>query len=134
MKATKLAMLALIALPALPGALHAQKSVAVGVYTEEQAKRGQDTFETICSECHKAEWFAEAEFKQHWAYGELFWVYDFIRTNMPYENGGTLAPQTYRDVMAYILKLRGYKAGTYELPTNDDGWMQIVFPPDPPGR
>jgi mono/diheme cytochrome c family protein len=131
MKATNVAMLALLALPALPGALQAQKSIAVGVYTEEQAKRGQDTFETICSECHKREWFAGDEFKEHWAYGELFWVYDFVRRNMPYEAAGTLAPQTYRDVVAYILKLRGFKAGTYELPTTDEGWMQLVFPPDP---
>jgi mono/diheme cytochrome c family protein len=128
MRGTKLAMLALLALPAMADPLHAQKSVAVGVYTEEQAKRGQDTFETICAECHKQEWFAGDEFKAHWAYGEVFWVYDFVRKNMPYEAAGTLAPQAYRDVVAYILKLRGFKAGSYELPTTDDGWMQLVFP------
>lgn len=132
MKLTKLAMVALVAVSSLPGVLHAQKSIATGVYTEEQAKRGQDTFETICSECHKMEWYQSAEFQEHWGYGELYWVYDFIRTRMPYEQPGTLAPQTYRDVVAYILKLRGFKAGTFELPKTDDGWMQLVFPTPPP--
>jgi mono/diheme cytochrome c family protein len=117
-----------LALPLSATAQAATKTVKDGIYTDEQAKRGQAEFEAICSACHRAEGFASAEFKEHWQWGELFWLYDFIRTRMPYEQGGTLPRQTYIDVLAYILKLNGYPAGTYELPRTDEGFLAITFP------
>lgn len=131
MVSKKLAFAAVLLSLALPLSAEAQartKTVKDGVYTEAQAKRGQAEFEAICAMCHRAEWFGGPEFKEHWGYGELFWVYDFIRTNMPYEQGGTLPRQTYIDVVAYILKLNGYPAGTYDLPTTDEGFLAITFP------
>jgi cytochrome c len=125
------AVLVSLALPVGASAQAAGKTVRDGVYTEAQAKRGQAEFEAICAMCHRAEWFGGPEFKEHWGYGELYWVYDFIRTNMPYEQGGTLPKQTYIDVLAYILKLQGYKAGTYDLPTTDEGFLAITFPKAP---
>ena len=124
-------LLVSLALPVGVSAQAAGKTVRDGVYTEAQAKRGQAEFEAICAMCHRAEWFGGPEFKEHWGYGELYWVYDFIRTNMPYEQGGTLPKQTYIDVLAYILKLQGYKAGTYDLPTTDEGFLAITFPKAP---
>ena len=118
----------LLAVPVGVQAQATTKTVRDGVYTEEQAKRGQAEFQAICANCHRAEWFGGPEFKEHWGWGELYWVYDFIRTNMPYEQGGTLPRQTYIDVLAYILKLNGYPAGTYELPRNDEGFLAITFP------
>jgi len=105
-----------------------KRSVTDGVYTTAEADRGQAAFEATCSVCHRAEWFGGPEFREHWGWGELFWVYDFVRTNMPYERGGELPPQTYRDLIAYVLKLNGYPAGQVELPRNDEGWMEIAFP------
>jgi mono/diheme cytochrome c family protein len=134
MVSNKLAVAAVLLSLAFPASVAAQaptKTVKDGVYTEAQAKRGQAEFEAICATCHRAEWFGGPEFKQHWGYGELFWVYDFIRTNMPYEQGGTLPKQTYIDVLAYILKLNGYPAGTYDLPTTDEGFLAITFPNEP---
>jgi hypothetical protein len=110
-----------------------QVSVLSGVYTEAQAKNGQATVENICSACHQPTWFGGEEWKQHWAYGEVFWVYDFIRTNMPYGQPGSLGLKAYREVIAYMLKNAGYPAGPNELPTTDEGMMGIVFPtPNPP--
>ena len=134
MSVNKLAFAALLlslALPAVGAAQTPTKTVADGVYTQAQANRGKAEFEAICAMCHRKEWFGGPEFKEHWGYGELFWVYDFIRTNMPYEQGGTLPKQTYIDVLAYILSLNGYKAGTYDLPTTDEGFLAITFPKKP---
>jgi cytochrome c len=134
MSVNKLAFAAVLLSLSIPAAATAQapsKTVADGVYTEAQAKKGQAEFEAICAMCHRKEWFAGPEFKEHWGYGELYWVYDFIRTNMPYEMGGSLPKQTYIDVLAYILKLQGYKAGTYDLPTTDEGFLALTFPKQP---
>jgi S-disulfanyl-L-cysteine oxidoreductase SoxD len=103
-------------------------SVATGVYTEEQAKRGQGIVETVCSTCHQPSWFGGPEWKEHWGFGEVFWVYDFVRTYMPYGRPGSLSANEYRSVVAYMLKNAGFKAGTTELPRTDAELMQIVFP------
>ena len=39
---------------------------------------------------------------------------------MPDDNPGGLPRQTYVDVMAYMLELNGYPAGSDELPPNED--------------
>jgi S-disulfanyl-L-cysteine oxidoreductase SoxD len=118
-----------------PAAPAVQISVETGVYTEDQAKKGAATVELICSTCHQPKWFGGPEWKEHWGFGEVYWVYDFIRKNMPYGQPGTLSNQEYRDVVAYMLKNAGYKAGTTELPRTDEGMMGIVFPtPNPPKR
>jgi hypothetical protein len=59
---------------------------------------------------------------------EVFWVYDFIRSNMPYGQPGSLSLTEYRAVVAYMLKNAGFKAGTTELPRTDEELMKMVFP------
>jgi mono/diheme cytochrome c family protein len=118
----------LLAGPTLAQAQASGRSVLEGVYSEAQAKRGQVEFEANCSTCHRAEWFGGPEFKEHWGWGEIFWVYDFARKNMPYDQPGTLPRQSYLDVVAYILKLNGYPEGPSDLPSSDDALMGIQFP------
>lgn len=132
MTPVRFAVAALLLALIFPSSVAAQdapkRSIMTGVYTEEQAERGRREFESVCASCHRAEWFGSEEFREHWAWGELFWLWDYVRTTMPYEQGGSLPAQTYRDVIAYILKLNEFPVGTTELPRTDEEMMAITFP------
>lgn len=42
--------------------------------------------------------------------------YSLVSATMPYDGPGTLPPQQYADVVAYILSLNDFPAGDTELP------------------
>ena len=77
-----------------------------GVYTEEQAQRGAEVNEQICRECHDDEEFIGA-FIRSWAGASVAALYDDIYSLMPEDQPGSLPPQQYADVIAYILQLNG---------------------------
>lgn len=133
MQATVL-LLSAMALPVFSGggSLEAQSSeasTAEGVFTEDQADRGKEVFEWVCSECH-----LPAEFKgiiDDWAGSSVFDVYDGIRTTMPEDGPGSLRNQEYIDVVAYILDLNGVPAGSGELASEPDLMrdIRVAAPP-----
>jgi len=43
-------------------------------------------------------------------------MFDVISDTMPEDNPGSLKPQEYADVIAYLLKLNNFPAGQDELP------------------
>ena len=85
-----------------------------GVYTEEQAERGAEVVEDVCRECHDDEEFVGA-FIRSWAGASLAALYDDIYSLMPEDQPGSLPPQQYADVIAYILQLNGLPPGETEL-------------------
>lgn len=111
----------LMTLPALLQAQHATgtmpRSTQSGVYTAEQASRGEDTYATLCTGCHTAATHTGAAF-QHWDGHSLADLFGYISTRMPKNEPGSLAPEQYVDVMAYLLKLNQMPVGKAELPTD----------------
>lgn len=85
-----------------------------GVYTEEQAKRGARVNTRVCSECHEDDEFVGA-FIRSWAGASIAALYDDINSLMPEDRPGSLPPQQYTDVIAYILELNGFPPGDVEL-------------------
>jgi mono/diheme cytochrome c family protein len=85
-----------------------------GVYTEEQAERGAEVVEDVCRECHDDEEFVGA-FIRSWAGASVAALYDDIYSLMPEDQPGSLPPQQYADVIAYILQLNGLPPGETEL-------------------
>jgi mono/diheme cytochrome c family protein len=93
-----------------------------GVYTREQAVRGQDTYHEECLGCHgealdggEAPPLAGEEFLHKWngkTAGNLFGV---MRKTMPEDNPGNLSDAEYSDVLAYILSVNDFPAGQKEL-------------------
>src|SRR5262249_32691483 len=70
-------------------------------------------------------------FMEKWGRGnhnvdELYYI---TRTTMPYGAGGTLSNQQYIDIIAYILKVNGYRAGAGELATDSTLLKQIKIEP-----
>lgn len=96
----------------------AGRSVADGVFTVGQARRGQRRFVQFCEACHRTRDFTNATFRDRWkdlAVGDLLRV---IAETMPEDSPGSLAPEYYADVVAYLLAVSGYPEGDLELPTD----------------
>jgi mono/diheme cytochrome c family protein len=101
-------------------------SVWSGVYTEEQAKRGEVVSNKLCTSCHGPELsggeagptLVGLEFTGNWNNLMVLDFYDRIHATMPADAPGTMTPQQTSDVIAYVFKLNKYPAGTTELPTD----------------
>jgi S-disulfanyl-L-cysteine oxidoreductase SoxD len=108
------------------------RSVWDGVYTKQQAGRGQAAYQEECLKCHAenlgggeaAPALAGDEFLHKWngkTAGDLF---ESIRKTMPSEDPGSLSRRQYADLVAYILSVNEFPVGQKELesepaPLND---------------
>jgi mono/diheme cytochrome c family protein len=99
------------------------KSVWDGVYTEEQAKRGQQGYSDQCASCHGPELtggemapaLAGGEFLAGWdglTVGDLF---ERIRISMPQNSPGSLSGAQNADILAFMLASNKFPVGTTEL-------------------
>lgn len=94
------------------------RSTNDGVYTREQAARGQQVFITLCKSCHTPESHTTPAFVSKWEGKPLSELLQYIRDEMPKNEPGSLAAQEYADVLAYILRLNHMPAGADELPAD----------------
>jgi mono/diheme cytochrome c family protein len=118
----------------------AQGSAATAAaYTEEQADRGDDAYEDNCAGCHGATLGGEGEapgligsgFRTRWFSETALTFFAYISTSMPQQAPGTLEPQTYADIMAYILQRNGYPGGDAELPADTEILQTLTIPERP---
>ena len=97
-----------------------------GVYTSEQAMRGQILYDDHCASCHGAELnggerapsLAGDEFAANWngfTLGDLFELTSF---SMPQDDPGGLSSQQNADILAYMLQKGDYPDGQTELATD----------------
>ena len=113
----------------------APSTVKDGVYTDEQAKRGETAYAEKCSACHgndlSGAGFAPAlngeTFAQSWVDRKLDELADRIKDTMPADKPGSLAPETNIDIVAFLLKSNGYGAGTRPLPAESIDLQQITI-------
>lgn len=100
------------------------RSVWDGVYTSEQAKRGQEVYASHCSTCHgaKLEGVEDAPsltgkaFVDSWDGLTVGTLFEKTRKKMPRDDPGTLSRQQYLDVIAYLLSANKFPEGKTELP------------------
>lgn len=92
----------------------ADRKLTEGVYTEEQAARGEQLMISICSECHGPEEFDEY-FLDSWVGADVAELYELIVSTMPEDSPGSLLPEEYADALAYIFQLGGVPPGNEEL-------------------
>jgi len=116
-------------------ALRAQttRSVNDGVFTPEQAKRGEETFTKECSSCHgndlSGDGFAPAlsgsDFMSNWnelSVGDLF---DRIRISMPPNGPNNVTPAQKADIVSHILNFNKFPSGKTELEPKSEVLKQI---------
>jgi hypothetical protein len=109
----------------------ADKTVWDGVYTEDQSARGKETFTNVCASCHDLADFSGATFMNRWKGGTAYDLYKDMSSLMPMDAPGSLKPQVYVDVVAFMFKTNSFPAGTTELAPDDDALKQIHIIPKP---
>lgn len=101
------------------------------VYTEAQAERGAALYEAKCAGCHEGDEPdapppTGAVFIERWREAPLGFLFNFVRTNMPGDEPGTLPESDYTDVIAYLLQESGYPAGTDNLTADKTANILLV--------
>lgn len=112
-----------------------QKTVWDGVFTEEQAKRGEAAYLAECASCHQADFggdgfapgLAGPEFGAAWNDLSIGDLYERIRQSMPPSNPGAVPTATKVDIIAHLLHGNKMPAGSTELPKELDGLKQIKY-------
>jgi len=105
------------------------RSVAHGVYTDDQAERGKTAFEMHCASCHELSFHTGEEFRFAWFGRSVYDLFKVIKTTMPEDNIGGLTDDEYTRVIAYILKLNGFPAGKDSLAADSISMGQIKIGP-----
>ena len=108
----------------------AEATTTQGVFTEDQATRGEDVFYNICAECHFEEDFG-GPFIQSWAGASVKDLVDEIVATMPEDNPGGMPVEQYLDVVTFMFKLNGMPTGEDELIVDDMDAVEIAFEIDP---
>jgi S-disulfanyl-L-cysteine oxidoreductase SoxD len=99
-------------------------SVWDGIYTEEQAKRGESIYYERCAACHGSQLeggdmtptLVGGLFTSTWNDLPLSDLFERIRITMPLNQPSTLSRQQTADVTAFLLKSNKWPAGQTELP------------------
>ena len=87
-----------------------------GVYTTEQAARGERTAWANCFTCHSESEWSSPLLLNIGSGQRLGDLYNVIRQSMPLDAPGRLSSDQYVDVIAYMLKLLDAPTGEAELP------------------
>ena len=111
------------------------------VFTEEQATRGQQSYQDNCEACHLeslvGDGYAAAlvaeDFSIRWSGLSVDDLFTAIATAMPPGDPGGLSFQAYIDIVSYVLKVNDIPAGDTELPTDTEMLKQILITAKPEG-
>jgi mono/diheme cytochrome c family protein len=125
------------AAPPSAEAMPAAGEATVASYTDDQAKRGKSLYEDNCSGCHgttlggggEVPALAGKGFREHWFVGSIGPFMTYISTNMPQQDPGSLDPQTYADIGAYLMSRNHVPAGETEVPADKATWANVTLPP-----
>ena len=84
-------------------------------FTEAQAVQGEIVYKRACSACHQIRDHSNEDFRFNWKGRSVLELFNTIRNTMPQETPGSLAPQQYADIVAYMMKVNGIAAGPRPL-------------------
>lgn len=105
----------------------ASSGKATALYTEQQAEAGKQVFDGNCASCHGnnlqggsappvgGSAFLKKAQILHWSVADMR---NLVVNAMPANNPGSLSPQQYADVLAYLLAVDCYPAGDKSFPTD----------------
>lgn len=117
-----------------------------GVYTDEQAHRGERLYLIVCADCHRPDLSGRTDrpipppgtmarpgtpalkgrtFIAKWTDLSLGDLHERIRISMPQQAPGSLTRGQTADILAHLLKENGFGAGHDELPPDRDALATI---------
>ncbi len=105
----------------------AGKAAGDGIFTTDQSKRGEAVYNASCAMCHQPDLggkepvpeLAGDKFLAHWLNHSVGELDTRVSTTMPQGKPGSLTPDQYVDVIAFILDANGFKSGATELKPGD---------------
>ena len=113
----------------------AAKSANDGVFTAEQATKGDAIYKEQCAACHGDNLegsgpmppLAGKDFLTNWQGKTVADLFEKTQTSMPATSPGTLTPEQTAHVTAYMLSTSKYPAGTTPLPDKMDELKGITI-------
>jgi S-disulfanyl-L-cysteine oxidoreductase SoxD len=117
------------------------RTVWDGVYTDEQATRGEALYGEHCVKCHGATLQGNGEgalpltgatFKSTWNGVSMGAMFDRVRLSMPQDKPASMTRQQVADLLAFILRANKFPAGTTELSRQTDLLNAIEFRSEKP--
>ncbi len=111
------------------------RSVWDGVYTEEQARRGEAVYQRVCGSCHggalEGDGFSPAlggpAFLGNWNGTTLGDLFERIRISMPPEDPESVSRAQKADILAFLLKASHFPTGKVELASQTERLRDIRF-------
>lgn len=111
------------------------QSVWDGIYTEEQAARGNALYSQTCAACHAADLsggetapaLAGPDFKSNWSGLTVNDLFERIKASMPADNAGSLSRQQTADILAFVFSINRFPAGKSELVREAEILKSIKF-------
>jgi ankyrin repeat protein len=111
-----------------------EQSIWGGVYSEDQAGRGEKSYMQACARCHADD--LQGSSNAPALVGDAFFVkhdgspvdevVERIRRTMPQEAPDSLSHEVYTDIVAFMLKQSGVPAGPADLPADRDKLRQLM--------
>jgi quinoprotein glucose dehydrogenase len=106
-----------------------------GIYSTEQATRGEAVYMTKCSQCHgpqlggidAAPPLTGGNFASNWSGVPLDAMLDRIRISMPQNAPGTMSRRETADVLAFLIEANGFPAGARDLPRQAGFLKTIIY-------
>jgi len=119
-----------------------RRSVWDGVYTTEQAKKGEALYASNCASCHglaltggeSAPPLTGGEFLSNWSGLTLGELFERIRTSMPADRPGTLTREQNANILAHLLHVGEFPPGAAELSTQTEILKQVGIEAVKPGQ
>lgn len=118
------------------------KTVWDGVYTAEQAARGEQEYKMRCARCHgdslkgtQGNGLTGGDFMERWREDSMGSLYEFVSESMPPAQRGNgrilISVPTYLDILAFVLSQNQFPAGPKELTTEGLDAIQIQYKDGP---
>jgi len=117
-----------------------QSDTASGIYTADQAHRGEALYKAQCTSCHSDALDGTGpyppltgnDFLSKYEGQPALNVYDMIQKLMPATAPGSLTRPQAADLLAYILSYNKFPAGKTELPSDEDALKKLTIPQPAP--
>jgi mono/diheme cytochrome c family protein len=123
-------------------ALYAQADAAPGdgLYTADQAHRGETAYKAQCTSCHGDALdgvgpyppLSGDDFLSKYQGQPALNLYNMIQKLMPATAPGTLTRPQAADLLAYILSFNKFPAGKTDFPADEDALKKLILPKPAP--
>ena len=134
--ASRFGVVAAVLLAAAVGIGAQDRTTWDGVYTEEQAKRGDALYQEHCIKCHGASLQGNGEgagpltgpvFMATWNGVGMGAMLERVRLTMPQDKPGKMTRQEIADLLAFVLRSNKFPPGESELARQVDLLNGITF-------